>query len=166
MGATVTEALRSDFGQVEVLLEQQLEMRYKGQRHSVKVPVYSGDQMEGIRERFLSIYLERYGLEDPVCPIEMIGIRVIGRAISDALDLSKLHSAPVSGKSSPIAHREVHFEELGSRTRTPIFLRKDLPIGFAQKGPAVIEEFSSTTLVGPRDQFSIGQLGEIQIEVG
>jgi N-methylhydantoinase A len=122
--------------------------------------------IEAIRLSFLRTYLERYGLEDPVCPIEIIGIRVIGRAAGDVLELERLHSAPSQGSAAPSGYREVHFEELGGRVRTPIFLREQLPTGFAQEGPAVIEEFSATTLVGPRDRFTIGRLGEINIDIG
>ena len=41
-----------------------------------------------------------------------------------------------------------------------------LPPGFAAPGPAVIEEYGSTTVVGPGDRFEIGTLGEIRIDCG
>ena len=36
----------------------------------------------------------------------------------------------------------------------------------AANGPAVIEEYGSTTLIGPADRFTIGELGEITIRIG
>jgi len=48
---------------------------------------------------------------------------------------------------------------------TTIWRRAELPEGFAAGGPAVIEEYGSTTLVGPRDRFSVGRLGEIRIDI-
>ena len=38
--------------------------------------------------------------------------------------------------------------------------------GFAADGPAVIEEYGSTTLIWPGDRFEIGGMGEIRIECG
>ena len=166
MGQSVRKALRRDFGDVSVTLDQQLDMRYKGQRHSVRVPVSQGDSIPAIRASFLKTYLDRYGLDDPVCPIELIGIRVTGCAIGEHPDLKQLHGAPHTGAPIPVHFRDVYFEEVSGRIRTPVFLRPDLPIGFRGKGPAVIEEFSATTLVGPRDEVEVGELGELYLNVG
>ena len=166
MALSVSRALRRDFGDVSVTLDQQLDMRYKGQRHSVRVPVAQSDSIAAIRASFLKTYLDRYGLDDPVCPIELIGIRVTGYAIGEHPDLRQLHSAPRSGSPAPVSFREVYFEEIAGRTRTPVYLRNDLPVGHRISGPAVIEEFSSTTLIGPRDRLEVGELGELYLYVG
>ena len=47
-----------------------------------------------------------------------------------------------------------------------IFQRPALSTGFAAAGPALIEEYGSTTLVWPSDRFEIGTLGEIRIQCG
>ena len=39
-----------------------------------------------------------------------------------------------------------------------------LGLGFHGTGPALIVEYGSSTLVGPRDTFTIGTLGEIDID--
>jgi N-methylhydantoinase A len=46
-----------------------------------------------------------------------------------------------------------------------VFDRYALPLGFAASGPAVIEEYGSTTIVPPGDRFEIGTLGEIRIAI-
>jgi N-methylhydantoinase A len=38
-----------------------------------------------------------------------------------------------------------------------------LPEGFSIKGPAIIEEYSSTTVVSPQDTLTVGRLGELRI---
>ena len=48
-------------------------------------------------------------------------------------------------------------------TKINIFQRSILPHGFEAKGPAIIEEYGSTTMVGENDNFVIGNLGEIRI---
>ena len=64
---------------------------------------------------------------------------------------------------APIGHRRVYFKEAGTRIETPVYARADLPLGFSSAGPAIIEEYSATTVVAPGDEISIGALGEIWI---
>ena len=47
---------------------------------------------------------------------------------------------------------------------TQIFDREALEPGFKAAGPAIIEEYGSTTLVRPGDRFEIGALREIRID--
>jgi hypothetical protein len=37
-------------------------------------------------------------------------------------------------------------------------------VGFVAVGPALIVEYGSSTLIGPKDTFTIGSLGEIDID--
>ena len=47
-----------------------------------------------------------------------------------------------------------------------VYERTTLAPGFKAEGPALIEEYGSTTLVWPGDRFEIGELGEIRIQIG
>ena len=59
----------------------------------------------------------------------------------------------------------------GSRELDPITLeanvydRTALAPGFAGQGPALIEEYGSTTLIWPGDRFTVGDLGELRISI-
>jgi N-methylhydantoinase A/oxoprolinase/acetone carboxylase beta subunit len=44
-----------------------------------------------------------------------------------------------------------------------IYDRGALAPGFAATGPAIVEEYGSTTVIWPGDRFEIGPLGEIRI---
>jgi N-methylhydantoinase A len=46
---------------------------------------------------------------------------------------------------------------------TPVYRRSELPIGTAIEGPAVVEEYSSTTVIGAGDHLVVGKLGELRI---
>jgi N-methylhydantoinase A len=61
--------------------------------------------------------------------------------------------------------RSVYFSEGGGLLPTAVFARNRLPIGFSADGPSVIEEYGSTTVIGPRDRFEIGSFGEIRIHI-
>jgi N-methylhydantoinase A len=68
--------------------------------------------------------------------------------------------------SNPRAgRRPVYFAEGGGRMDGLVYQRRELPAGFEGRGPALIEEYGSTTVVGPNDHFEIGPLGEIRIQI-
>ena len=61
--------------------------------------------------------------------------------------------------------RKVYFSNSETRVSTPVFEREKLPVGFEADGPAIVEEFGSTTVIGPRDRLRVGELGEMTISV-
>ena len=60
--------------------------------------------------------------------------------------------------------RPVFFLEEDRFLPTQVYDRAALGVGFAGKGAALIVEYGSSTLVGPRDTFVIGKIGEIEID--
>ena len=44
-------------------------------------------------------------------------------------------------------------------TETPVYDRATLPFGFTLSGPAIIEEFGSTTVVFPRQRVEVDPRG-------
>ena len=57
-------SLVRDFGADEVLFERYAEMRYRGQRHNIKVPITGLDDPAAIRAAFDRDYKRRYGHAD------------------------------------------------------------------------------------------------------
>ena len=62
--------------------------------------------------------------------------------------------------------RPVYFAELGAYAETPVYRRESLARGFTGAGPAIIEEYGSTTVIGPADRLEIGDMLEIRIHCG
>jgi N-methylhydantoinase A len=62
-----------------------------------------------------------------------------------------------------VGERGVYFASAGGVVSTRVYARAELPSGFAAHGPALIEEYGSTTVVAPGDAFRVGALGEIEI---
>ena len=67
---------------------------------------------------------------------------------------------PVSG-TAKAATRPVSYGK--AMQQAQVFQRSALPPGFKGSGPAVIEEYGSTTLIWPGDRFEIGALQEIRL---
>lgn len=158
-------ALRRDFECDAVAFERQADMRYKGQRHTIRVTADASADAVTLRQRFLEVYRKRYGRADPEAPLEVVALRVTAIAPLQGPDLRALHRAPESGNAKPQAERAVYFATIGERIPTPIFSRYDLPIGFEMRGPAVIEEFGATSVIGPHDRLTVGGFGELHVEV-
>jgi N-methylhydantoinase A len=162
MRSSVTAALRRDFDAAHVAFDQHAEMRYQGQRSSIRVGIGDADSATEIHRRFIATYRGRYGHADEASAVEFIGLRVAGAAVTERPDIMRLHRAGTEGRPEPRSHREIHFHK---RVRTPVYVRNSLPIGFRLGGPAVIEEFGATTVIGPGDRLEVGRLGELRIEV-
>jgi N-methylhydantoinase A len=63
-----------------------------------------------------------------------------------------------------LEYREVFFKD--KFINTPIYSRDKIPFQFKLKGPAIIEQMDTTTLIEPDDKVYGDDLGNIFIEVG
>jgi N-methylhydantoinase A len=63
-----------------------------------------------------------------------------------------------------LEYRKVFFKD--NFINTPIYSRDKLPFQFELKGPAIIEQMDTTTLIEPDDKAYGDDLGNIFIEVG
>jgi len=166
MKTALGAALRRDFDARDLMFENVLEMRFMGQRHSIKIPLYDTDGVADIQARFFEGYRRRYGFVDESAAVELVNLRVSGIAVTDKPDLARLHQSSAGERCEPIAYREVYFGEKARRLRTAIYFRRDLAAGATISGPAVIEEFGATTVLGPDDRLTVGSLGEMTIALG
>ena len=58
----------------------------------------------------------------------------------------------------------VYFD--GEFRDTPVFARGSLPAGFALHGPAIVEEFGSTTVVFPGQELTVDPHGILIVRAG
>lgn len=157
------EQLQRAFDASEYTRLSQLEMRYKGQRHTLRIAVDGLADPSSVRARFDAAYRKTYGHVDPGQLVEIVGLHVSVFALTDRPVLEKLVGVSEATRASPKCVRSVYFSDIQSRIQTPVYSRAELPRGFRGSGPAIIEEYSATTAIGPKDTFSIGDLGEIRI---
>jgi N-methylhydantoinase A len=137
-------------------------MRYRGQRHNIKVPVSGLKDNDSIRAAFERDYKRRYGHADSKTPAEFQALHLSAFARLKQPDIARL---PRSAATSRGTHaRRVYIGNAGGWVNAQIFDRDALEPGFNATGPAIIEEYGSTTLVWPGDRFEIGALHEIRIQ--
>ena len=168
--AELEESLRStlleETGTESSAFERHAEIRYRGQMHSVLTPVERDDDAATLRRRFEQVYRARYGHTESNNPVEVVSLRgtILGRMPRP--DLAALRPVQATGDGLVTKERAVYFGTVGAKLVTCVYPRRNLPCGFGAEGPALIEEYGSSTLVGPHDSFRVGALGEIRIEIG
>jgi N-methylhydantoinase A len=121
-----------------------------------------------VAERYLSAQGElrppRYRHADAAAEAEIVVLHSLATLHMKRPDVDKLARPAGRGVT---AEREVHpvfFLEHDRFLSTQIYERSALKPGWRGRGPALIEEYGSSTLIGPDDAFTIGKLGEIDID--
>jgi N-methylhydantoinase A len=86
--------------------------------------------------------------------VELVNFCVSGFGLFEGPDLPKVD---VRGRPAPAAVRPVFFD--GAFRDTAIYHRAALPGAFSLDGPAVVEEFGSTTVVFPHQSLDVDPHG-------
>lgn len=162
MEANAAAALQAEFGTAKVRFERFAEMRYRGQRHDIKVAIPPSNDASAIRTAFEHDYKRRYGHADAKAPAEFQALHLSAFARLDRPEIERL-PRPAT-KPGAASSRPVYFATAGRMVETAVYDRYALPVGYRGTGPAVLEEYGSTTVVWPGDTFTIGTLGEIRID--
>jgi N-methylhydantoinase A len=162
MESEAATSLAKEFGTSDVFFEHHAEMRYRGQRHNIKVPVSGLKDPEQIRAAFERDYKRRYGHADAKAPAEFQALHLSAFARLKQPEIARLPRA--AAKAPPAETRRIYIGSAGGWVDAKIYHRSALEPGFAAAGPAVIEEYGSTTVIWPGDRFEIGGLREIRIQ--
>ena len=115
---------------------------------------WESDQQRGRRARRYRMRLRRFIVFKPL---------VLALVLPLEFELCRQTCAAMPGAVAPRERRSVHFPMPHGRLEVPVFARDALPAGHELEGPAVIEEYSSTTVLMPGDRARVGALGEIVI---
>jgi N-methylhydantoinase A len=153
--AIATE-LKKENWQGRALFEQSCDIRYRGQGYELNLP-YGPD----VLQRFHAEHKRRYGYSSPERDVEIVTVRMRGRVPSPE-KLSRLKIQEEQGALKK-ATSKVHFD--GSRHATQIIPRSSINAGKRFRGPAIITEYSATTVVPPGLFYYKDRAGNLVIEV-
>ncbi len=170
-GALETQArdalTREGFAPEQMQLARSADLRYFGQASEVRVDVGSGllDRAfaDAAVERFHAAHDKTYGYSyrasQPPQAIEWVNLRVTGIGPIERPPVRPL-AARAAG-SAFTGRRHVYFAT--TRVDTPIYARARLQPGDCLAGPAIVEEFGSTTVVFPAQQASVDDFGNLML---
>lgn len=162
MECDASDSLAKEFGTRDIFFEHHAELRYRGQRHNIKVPVSGLKDAEQMRIAFERDYRRRYGHADAKAPAEFQALHLSAFARLKQPEIARLPRA--ARKAQQPTTRRVYLGGAGGWVDAKIYNRDALEAGFTDAGPTVIEEYGSTTVVWPGDRFEIGELREIRIQ--
>jgi N-methylhydantoinase A len=121
--------------------------------------------LQTIRDRFDSIHDRSFGHAAPDEPLEMVNIRLSARGIRQKM---KMPAVVASGGAAPKPRtmRKVCLASADRFEDCPVYAREALAAGVKIEGPALIEEYGSTTVMFAGDRAGISETGEIIITLG
>jgi N-methylhydantoinase A len=164
------EALARDgFRAKDHMFVRSAELRYQGQEHTVNVPVpgsdLTADDIAKIAEAFNAAHLVHYGhrMEDPV---EIVTLRVSAIGLLPRPTLPLLAKGTGNTQRARKGSRPVYQPLRDDFADYTVYERGRLLHGDRVDGPAIIEEPSATTVLHADDVMTVGQYGELVIEVG
>ena len=131
--------------------ERSLDLRYRGQGYELNVPV-----TKNVVDQFHEEHQRRYGYHHPEREIELVTVRLRARLRTPPLltrPKSKVArtARTAAAEPAPLEFAQVVFNN--RLVRTPVFQRADFVPDLILRGPAIVTEYSATTVIPRAKQF-------------
>ncbi|MEU6134643.1 hydantoinase/oxoprolinase family protein [Nocardioides sp. NPDC047086] len=164
------EQLRAEgFAAHEMAFRYYADLRYAGQGYENPVPL-SGlprtpQDVAEIRADFDVIHEQCHGHNAPGQPVEVVNYRVEAYGRVPSVELAAVEEATGPATDAVVAMREAYFSEV-SQTPFPVsvYQREKLRAGHTFDGPALIDQYDSTTVVCPGQHVTVDPLGNLIVE--
>jgi len=152
----------------KVTVVRSADMRFVGQGFELVVALpagpYSARSAPALRAAFMSVYEKTFGHVPPAGEVEIINIRVAASA-----QVAKGELKVASGKRGEArALKGRRKAWVGARERfesLPVYDRYRLTIGVAVRGPAIVEEDSTTLILPPTALAKVERSGNIVVDL-
>jgi N-methylhydantoinase A len=152
-----------DAGRIRLIREA--DIRYAGQSMEVRVTAPGGNIdptfLARLADAFHTAHRRNFGYDyRGEQKIELVNLCVSGFGVIDRPQMPRLERRPGVTPARK-GNRPVYFD--GAFRETAIYERASLPPGFRLDGPAIVEEFGSTTVVFPRQTLEVDAHGILVI---
>ena len=169
MEDTAKDKMRGDgFLPRDIVISRTLDIRYLGQSYELEVSVSSGritrKGIKSVRSRFDILHKKSYGFSRTSEPSEVVNLRITCIGQTQKAQLKKEKPADKNPKEAMKGKRKVLLK--GRFQIANIFDRDKLMPGNQIKGPAVIEQADSTTLLFAGNIGKIDRYRNIIIKTG
>jgi N-methylhydantoinase A len=142
----------------DAVAERSLDLRYRGQGYELNIP-YSPNAAEA----FHALHEQRYGFFDRTRPLEIVNLRLRLRVPAEPYSPIAQEVFAGSGSQAIRETREVIFDGAAIDTRT--YTRDLLRPGDIIAGPALITEYTSTTVLLPGCRLEVDRFSNLVIQV-
>jgi len=165
-----TVLAEEDFPAERMIIERYADMRYSGQSYELSIPIKEGCidecRLAEMEKAFSQEHLKVYGHAAENDPIDIVNLKVIGRASLEVEDgcVSKTGLNADIKPSEKFCMRAAYFGLEHGLIETPVIAREDL-FNKTMAGPIIIEEYDSTSVIPPGCTANLDSWGNIVIEV-
>lgn len=158
------------FGSGDTDMQFAADLRYRGQEHTIPVPLDGvadliGGGSDGLRRTFDRLHDRRYGHAAPDESIQIVNLRLTLRAEGADTSFDWMSETYQPEDVQPDQTRDVIFDDPAAPVSSRIVWRPGLAPGAVVEGPAVIEEPNSTTLIYPGDVATVTEHGHLDIAI-
>jgi N-methylhydantoinase A len=156
------EMAREGFPRSRCAALRMLDLRYLGQGYELAVPA-AGDFLAA----FHRAHAQRFGYADPARPVEVVNLRVRFVGATRRPAFPRLPRAGRDARPAIFGHRPAIFPAAGLKAvRVPVYARAGLAAGNRFSGPAIVAEYSATTLVDPGWRARVDSRGNLLLDRG
>jgi N-methylhydantoinase A len=134
------------------------DLRYIGQGYELNVPAGAN-----ILDNFHYAHSKRYGYSDTAKAVEVVNIRVRLTAKTGHIELPRQDARAGDGSQAVLKTRDIRFA--GEWRQSKVYQRDLLISGDSFAGPALITEYSSTTVLPPDCRLCVDEYANLVIEV-
>lgn len=152
----ISAELKKEEWKGRVIWEPSADLRYRGQGYEINLD-YGRDMVE----RFHAEHKRRYSYSSPEREVEIVTLRMRGKIASP----EKLTGMKVQEPPAKLQEGKTRVWFGGKQMRTAILPRAKLAKGKKYRGPAIITEYSATTVVPPGLSFQADKAGNLLVEV-
>jgi N-methylhydantoinase A len=160
LGAAAQKDFRAERWRGALHYERSLDLRYRGQGYELNVPATAN-----VAARFHDEHQRRYGYHHAGREIELVTLRLRVRLRTPPLEVARRRPAlKPSVRVTPVERAAVFFHD--KSVIAPVFERRDLVSGRSMRGPAVITEYSATTVIPSGKKFWVDVAENLIIKIG
>lgn len=152
----------------QISFDRFLDLRYIGQSYELRIwipdrPV-SSDDLDQIESTFFSEHHRSYGFASSDEPVELVNIRLTAIGNIPRPSVRKVPRGDLHATDAQKGVRKVFFSEMNEVAPAAVYDRYRLQEGNVLRGPAIVEEIDSTTVVLPGYQAAVDGFGNLLIE--
>ena len=136
----------------QLKIDRSLDMRYEGQSYELNIPCFTAKhtpstEIETLVAEFHTAHALRFGYARTDAPVEVVNLRLTATGETDKPSIQSVPLADTDAAEAFTVQNPVIFE--GETLPTDFYRREVLRPGNRIAGPAIVTEFSATTVIPP-----------------
>ena len=152
-------------------LRRRMDLRYRGQNFELAVEVPDGhrfvdDGVDTVIELFHEAHERVYGYRSEDAAVEAVTFRLEASGSAAHVDVRRDEARASDAATAIVETRSTCFEPAEGYVDTPVYDRSRLVPGAVLRGPAIVEQMDTTTVLLPGDVCRVDEYRNLIVEIG